>query len=128
MNPKALIAIERTAAVLAAATTAVAGVVWGPSGFFAAGAGAALACANLWAIRRLAARAFVRVLNAPPSDGRGAGALGAGLMLKMLLLFVLVYLAVGPLGFAVAPFALGVSVLVAGPVLSGLYLALREAA
>jgi len=60
MTTKPLAAIEKTNLVLALAVTALGGLAWGKAGLLAAGVGAALACLNLWAIHRLAARAIAR--------------------------------------------------------------------
>ena len=52
--------IERANLVLAVLLTALAGVLWGARGAIAAGAGAALACADFWllaAYRRAPGRA-----------------------------------------------------------------------
>src|SRR5215471_609149 len=70
MKTAVLARIERTNLVLGVAATAVAGLLWGGRGMLAAAAGAALACANFWALRRLGARGGARA-------GGGAGA-GAG--------------------------------------------------
>lgn len=122
MKSNPLAAIERTNLVLAAAVTCVGGVVWGLAGMKGAAAGAALAVANLWVIRRLAVRAFARVEGGTPPALAG---LGTGLMLKMLALFALLWVAVNVVGFAPVPFALGLSVLPVSLVGSGLFTALK---
>jgi hypothetical protein len=117
--------MERTGLVVAAAAIAVSGLLWGPRGFAAAAAGAALACGNLWLMRRLVGRALVRA-----QAGAGQAAM-RGLMtmlvLKLPVLIGLVWIAVGVLGVAPGPFALGLSALVVALVASGVYVGLKEA-
>lgn len=103
--------------------TVAAALLWGPSGFWAAAAGAVLGCANLWFLRWVAARAVARVLD----NGSAAGGLGAGLILKMPLLFAALWIAVNVLKLGLAPFALGLSVIVAAPLVVGLRAVAREA-
>jgi hypothetical protein len=119
MTAKPLAAIEKTNLVLAVAVTALGGLVWGKSGLLAAGVGAALACLNLWAIHRLAARAMARA-------AAGANAQAAGLMAalggKMLILFALVWVAIRVYNLALVPFAIGISVLPVSLVMAGLWI------
>jgi ATP synthase I chain len=119
MTSKPLAAIEKTNLVLALAVTALGGLVWGKSGLLAAGVGAALACVNLWAIHRLAARAMARA-------AAGANAQAAGLMAalggKMLILFALVWVAIRVYHLALVPFAIGISVLPVSLVMAGLWI------
>jgi len=119
MTTKPLAAIEKTNLVLAVAVTALGGLVWGKSGLLAAGAGAALACLNLWAIHRLAARAMARAAV-------GATAQAAGLMAalggKMLILFALVWVAIRVYHLALVPFAIGISVHPVSLVMAGLWI------
>jgi len=119
MTTKPLAAIEKTNLVLAVAVTALGGLVWGKSGLLAAGVGAALACLNLWAIHRLAARAMARA-------AAGANAQAAGLMAalggKMLILFALVWVAIRVYHLALVPFAIGISVLPVSLVMAGLWI------
>jgi len=102
--------IERANAILAVTFTALAGLVWGPRGTLAAGAGALLACADFHVLARLGARAVVAA-----RDGASAAALGAlalALIGKMTALFALVFVALRVAHLPVAPFGLGFSVLV----------------
>ena len=119
MTTKPLGAIEKTNLVLAVAVTALGGLVWGKSGLLAAGVGAALACLNLWAIHRLAARAMARA-------AAGANAQAAGLMAalggKMLILFALVWVAIRVYNLALVPFAIGISILPVSLVMAGLWI------
>jgi hypothetical protein len=119
MTTKPLAAIEKTNLVLAVAVTALGGLVWGKPGLLAAGVGAALACLNLWAIHRLAARAMARAVA-------GANAQAAGLMAalggKMLILFALVWVAIRVYNLALVPFAIGISVLPVSLVMAGLWI------
>lgn len=112
--------IERTTVVLGVAVVAAAGLIWGARGMAAAGAGAALAVANFWVLRRLGARAVAKV-EAGASTGQALG-LVLSLAVKMLLLFGLVWVAIRHLGLPVLPFTLGLSVFVAAILLGGLYL------
>ena len=118
--------IERANLVLGVAMTALAGIVWGPRGMLGAGAGAALACVNFVAIRRLGGRAIRSAtadLGGAPATARLAGqglALAFGLLLKMTALFALVWIAVRLLALPVLPFALGFSVFVVSILLVGL--------
>ena len=119
MTTKPLAAIEKTNLVLALAVTALGGLAWGKAGLLAAGVGAALACLNLWAIHRLAARAMARA-------AAGANAQAAGLMAalggKMLILFALVWVAIRVYNLALVPFAIGISVLPVSLVMAGLWI------
>jgi len=119
--------IERANLILGVAVTALAGLVWGGHGMLAAGVGAALACLNFVAIRRLGGRAVRSALaslaNGAGSPSRMAGqglALAAGLLIKMTALFALVWIAVRVLALPVIPFALGFSVFVLSILLVGL--------
>jgi len=105
--------------IMAIAVTALAGILWGKSGVVGAGAGALLACINLWAIRRLAARAVAR---AAAGDKGQAPWLVAALGAKMMVLFGLVWLAIRVYNLAPVPFAIGISVLPISLVFSGLWL------
>jgi len=118
------LALERIALILAVAATSVAALAWGAPGMVAAAAGAALGCANLWALHRLAARAVARVIE----SGSSAGGLGAGAVFKTMTLFALLWVAVGVFNVAPEPFALGLSVVVVAPLAAGLRVALAEEA
>ena len=119
MSSKPLGAIEKTNLVLALAVTALGGLVWGKAGLWAAGVGAALACLNLWAIHRLAARAIAR---AAAGATTAAAALVAALGGKMLILFALVWVAIRVYNLALVPFAIGISVLPVSLVMAGLWI------
>ena len=115
--------IERANVILGIAATALAGVLWGGRGMAAAAVGAALACVNFVAIRRLGGRAIRSTLAAATSDARAAGrglALAVGLLIKMTALFALVWIAVRVLALPVLPFALGFSVFVVSILIVGL--------
>jgi hypothetical protein len=99
--------------------TVLSGVVWGQTGAVAAGAGALLACLNLWVIRRTAGRAVVR---AAAGDTGQASWLLAVLGIKMMVLFALVWVAIRVYTLALVPFAMGISVLPISLVFSGLWL------
>jgi hypothetical protein len=123
-NP--LVAVERTGLAIAVVAVAVSGLLWGGRGLLAAAAGACLACVNLWILRRLVGRALH---EAETGGGQGAGRrLAFSLVLKMPLLFALVWVAVGVLKLELLPFALGLSVLVFALVTAGLFTGLKEAA
>lgn len=110
--------IARANLALGAAVTAVAGLLWGGGGMLAAGAGAALACVNFWAITRLGRRAVGRV-ESGASAGQGV-ALAVGLVVKMTVLFALVWIAVRVIKLQALPFALGISVFVFSILIVGL--------
>ena len=112
----ALARIERTNLILGVAATCLAGLIWGGRGMIAAGAGAALACLNFWALRRLGARAVAR---AQKGEVGPALALAAALVVKMTVLFGLVWLAVRVAGPEILPFALGLSVFVVSILMVG---------
>jgi len=119
--------IERANLILGVAVTALAGLVWGGRGMLGAGVGAALACVNFVAIRRLGGRAvrsaLAGMLDGGATPGKMAGqglALAAGLLIKMTVLFALVWVAVRVLALPVVPFALGFSVFVLSILLVGL--------
>ncbi len=99
--------------------TVFAGLVWRQPGAVAAGAGALLACLNLYVIRRLAGRA---VRRAAAGDKGQASWLLAALAAKTLLLFALVWVAIRIYNLALVPFAIGISVLPISLVFSGLWL------
>lgn len=105
--------------IMAVAVTSLAGLVWGKSGMVGAGAGALLACINLWVIRRLAARAVAR---AAAGDKGQAPWLVAALGVKMMVLFALVWVAIRVYNLALVPFAIGISVLPISLVFSGVWL------
>jgi hypothetical protein len=122
MNSKALLAMERTTLVLAVAATCAAGVAWGLEGAGAAALGGALAFANLTVTRRLASRAIERVLAGTHPAAAG---LGAGMAVKLVLLFPLLWVAISVLRVPLVPFALGLSVLIVSLVVTGLWTATR---
>ena len=72
--------------VLGIATTALAGVLWGPRGTLGAGAGAILACADFLFLAHLGSKAVAAVRT-----GGSAWGLGLGLFAKMTGLFALVF-------------------------------------
>jgi hypothetical protein len=111
--------IERANVILGVAITAVAGLLWGASGMLASGVGAALACLNFWAIRRLGRRA-VRRVEAGATGGQ-AVALAMGLLFKMTALFALVWVAVRVVKLPVLPFSMGISVFVLSILLVGFF-------
>lgn len=116
--------IERTNLALAAMAVALAGLLWGAGGLLAATVGGALACGNLFVLRRLASRAVKRAA----AEGAGqAGTLVAALMLKMMVLFALVWVAVAVWKLQVVPFAMGLSALVASLVIAPLFASPRKA-
>jgi hypothetical protein len=106
-------------AILAAFVTALGGLLWDRDGALAAGVGGALACINLWVIRRLAGRAVAR---AAAGDKGQAPWLIAALGTKMLILFALVWVAIRIYNLALVPFTMGISVLPISLVFSGLWL------
>jgi hypothetical protein len=105
--------------ILAVAVTALVGLGWGLAGTLAGGVGAALACINLWVIRRLAGRAVAR---ASAGDKAQASWLIAALGAKMMILFGLVWLAIRVYNLALVPFAIGISVLPISLVFTGLWI------
>jgi hypothetical protein len=118
MKTDSLDKIARVNLALGAAMTAVAGLLWGGGGMLAAGVGAALACVNFWAITRLGRRAVSRV-EADATNGQ-AVALAVGLVVKMTVLFALVWIAVRVIKLQALPFALGISVFVFSILIVGL--------
>ena len=117
MAARELLTIQKTNVVLGIAATAASGLVWGGRGMIAAGAGAFLATANFWALRRLGARAVAKVADGT-SAAQGLILVGA-LAAKMAVLFGLVWLAVRRLGLPVLPFTAGLSVFVVSIFLMG---------
>jgi hypothetical protein len=118
MKTHALDKISRVNLVLGVAMTALSGLLWGAGGMLAAGVGAILACVNFWAITRLGRRAVDRV-EAGASNGQ-AVALAIGLIVKMTVLFALVWVAVRVIKLQALPFALGISIFVFSILLVGL--------
>jgi len=119
MSSKNLGILDLANLILAIAVTALVGLGWGKSGFLAGGVGAALACINLWVLRRLAARAVARVTA---GDKAQASWLMAALGAKMMILFGLVWLAIRVYNLALVPFAIGISVLPISLVFTGLWI------
>jgi hypothetical protein len=105
--------------ILAVAVTALVGLVWGKPGVLAGGAGAVLACINLWAMRLLAARAVAR---AAAGDKARVSWLMAALGAKMMILFGLVWLCIRVYNLALVPFAIGISILPISLVFTGLWI------
>jgi hypothetical protein len=122
-NPLQL--MERTGLLVAVAAVALSGIIWGPAGLRASAFGAALACVNLWVMRRLVGKALREA-----EAGHGDAALKrlmALLLFKLPILAALVWVAVKPLGLPVAPFALGLSALVVAIAASGASSVFKEA-
>jgi hypothetical protein len=119
MNSKSFGTMDLANLILAVVVTALVGLGWGRPGVLAGGAGALLACINLWVIRRLAARAVAR---ASAGDKAQASWLMAALGAKMLILFGLVWLCIRVYNLALVPFAIGISVLPISLVFAGLWI------
>jgi hypothetical protein len=122
MNNKALLAMERLALLLAVAATIAAALAWGVEGAGAAALGGAVAFANLTVTRRLAGRAISKVLAGTHPAAAG---LGAGMMIKMVLLFPILWVAVSVLHVPPVPFAVGLSVMIVSLVVVGLWTSTR---
>lgn len=122
MNSNALAAMERTTLVLALAATCASGLVWGVAGMGAAALGGALAFANLWFTRRMAGKAIGKVLAGVHPTAAG---LGTAMLVKMVLLFPILWVAVLVLRVSLIPFALGLSALVVSTVATGLWTAAK---
>jgi hypothetical protein len=120
LPPDQLITIQRFNLVLGAVATAAAGLLWGGRGMLAAGVGAALSVANFWAIRRLGTRAVNKVASGESIPQ--ALTWVAALVLKMTVLFGLVWLLIRKVGLPVLPFTLGLSVFVVSILITGLFL------
>ena len=114
--------IERANLILAVALTALAGILWGVRGTLSAATGAAIACADFHYLGRLGARAIAEV-----RAGGSPWGLGVGLIVKMALLFALVFVAIRIVHLDVPPFALGFSVFVISILLVGLSAGRAEA-
>jgi hypothetical protein len=119
MSSKSFGTMDLANLILAVVVTALVGLGWGRDGVLAGGAGALLACINLWVIRRLAARAVAR---ASAGDKAQASWLMAALGAKMLILFGLVWLCIRVYNLALVPFAIGISVLPISLVFAGLWI------
>ena len=115
-----LITIQRFNVILGAAATAAGGLLWGGRGMLAAGIGAAVSVANFWAIRRLGMRAIAKVASGDSIPQ--ALTWTAALILKMTVLFGLVWLLIRKIGLPVLPFTLGLSVFVVSILITGLFL------
>ncbi len=110
MNPSfagLLNRIERLNWVLAVMSTAAAGLIWQGPGMVATGVGASIGVLNFWILRRMGARLFERVLYGTGAPGNGW--LIALSFLKIPLLFLVIWLALGPFSLAPIPFTLGIS-------------------
>lgn len=105
--------------IMAAVVTSLGGLLWGGDGLVAGGAGALLACVNLWVLRWLGARAVAR---AAAGDRAQASWLMVALGMKMIILFALVWVAIRVYNLALVPFAIGISVLPISLVLAGLWI------
>jgi hypothetical protein len=119
MNSKPFGTMDLVNLIMAVAVTSLAGVLWGTSGAVAGGAGASLACINLWVLRRLGSRAVAR---AAAGDKAQAAWLMAAFALKMVILFGLVWVAIRVYNLAPVPFAIGISVLPISLVFAGLWI------
>jgi hypothetical protein len=107
--------IERANLILAVLLTALAGALWGARGAIAAGAGAALACADFWLLVRIGGRLVASAREGNPSRGLSFLLLG-----KTVALFALVFIAIGVLHLDAIPFAMGFSVFVVSIMMLGL--------
>ena len=107
--------IERINLILAALLTALAGAIWGVRGAVAAGAGAALACADFWLLVRIGSRLVASARAGNPSRGLSFLLLG-----KTMVLFALVFVAIAVLHLDAIAFALGFSVFVVSIMMLGL--------
>lgn len=101
--------------VLGVAFTALAGILWGPSGTLGAGAGAILALADFLVLARIGAKAVAAVRT-----GASPWGLALALFAKMAGLFGLVFVALRVAKLALLPFALGFSALVVSILLVGM--------
>jgi hypothetical protein len=119
MSSKRFGAMDLANLIMAVVLTTLGGFVWGKPGAVAGGVGSALACINLWVLRRLAARAVAR---AAAGDTTQASWLIAALGAKMIVLFALVWLAIRVYNLALVPFAIGISVLPISLVFAGLWI------
>jgi hypothetical protein len=115
--------IERINLILAVLVTGVAGAIWGARGAVAAGAGAALACADFWLLVRIGSRLVASARTGNPSRGLSFLLLG-----KTAALFALVFIAIAVLHLDAVPFALGFSVFVVSIMMLGLKAGLGEQA
>lgn len=118
----ALAAMERTTLVLAVAATCAAGLVWGVAGMGAAALGGALALANISFTGRMANRAIAKVASGVHPAAAG---LGVAMLVKMVLLFPILFVAVLVVKVPLIPFALGLSALVVSMVVTGLWTAAK---
>ena len=107
--------IERINLILAVLVTGLAGAIWGARGAVAAGAGAALACADFWLLVRIGSRLVASARAGNPSRGLTFLLLG-----KTMALFALVFIAIAVLHLDAIPFALGFSVFVVSIMMLGL--------
>jgi len=87
MSPRIRVAIGAVA-VFGALFTAVAGTVWGARGAISAALGAAIAASNLWVLARIVGA------TARPDASKSAAVWGLLALVKMLALFVIVWLLV----------------------------------
>ena len=90
-------------------------MVWGARGALAAGAGAALACADFWLLVRIGSRLVASARAGSPSRG-----LAFLLLAKTAALFALVFIAIAVAHLDAIPFALGFSVFVVSIMMLGL--------
>ena len=111
----ALARIERANVILGVALTALGGLLWGERGLLGAGAGALLACADFFFLRRLGAKVATSVRS-----GGSTKTFGIALFCKMAALFGMVFVAIRVAHLPVIPFALGFSVFVVSILLVGL--------
>ncbi len=107
--------IERINLILAVLVTCLAGGLWGLRGAVAAGAGAALACADFWLLVRIGGRLVASARAGTPSRGLAFLLLG-----KTMALFALVFIAIAVARLDAIPFALGFSVFVVSIFMLGL--------
>jgi hypothetical protein len=117
MSSKPSGVIEVTCLSLAAGVTVLGYLLWGEEGAIASSVGAILACLNIGVIRRLATKAVSR---ASAGDNTSASWLVAAMGGKMIVLFAMIWVALRVFHLALAPFAVGISILPLSLVLAGL--------
>jgi hypothetical protein len=118
------VVIERAGYGIAAVLTVVSGVLWGGAAMVATAAGGAVACLNLWLMRRMVEQAQ---REAAEGDREGASRrLLARFALKTPAIAALIYFAIVRLRLEPGPFALGLTSLVLAVVGGALWVVARR--
>ena len=124
MSTTLLANAERLTVLLGLCVAALCGMALGPTGFVSAAVGGAIGTANLFVVRRLAARAVRATLETEAAAG--IGPLLSGMLLKMIALFAVVWIGLRVAKLSLLPFTFGLFVFVAALLGAALWSAFHD--